>query len=197
MLDGFNKEAFALIMAKVIEKPEGFAGAWDNSGWYKSRIFVGPLADKAATVEGFAGWPSATGEGVTRALQVAKRLVGFMDEAQKLLGKSWEDTTWWGHPTVPSQLLTMVHAALQAKGGTDSTRPSPLPEVRLIARIRGINKKVEDFSEQVAESTRSAGQDLKEVWSGIMNVKRLARRLNAGSWERFDRLQKLQIWKRR
>lgn len=63
-----------------------------------------------------------------------------------------------GHPTIPAQMLTAVQLALQAKEDVQWIKPSTLPELRLIAKIKASNARVEDLSEAITQSTRGSTQ---------------------------------------
>lgn len=129
-IEGYSTEVIGLILSNVLISADQFAADWVENGWYESAVHVGPLAEKATVIEGVAGFPSITRSGNNSRKQACWRLVSFINESLLILGKTWEDTTWLGHPAVPGQLLAVVQAAMELAGIEDRQRPaSTLPEV--------------------------------------------------------------------
>lgn len=76
-VQGYSKEAMARIFACTAEGADKFAEEWIAKEWYKSKTFVGSIADDAETISQEQGWPTARTSSAT-GKRNAWRFAGFI-----------------------------------------------------------------------------------------------------------------------
>lgn len=111
--------------------------------------------------------------------RAAWRLVPFIFDVQRELGKQPTEVGWLGSPVLSVELLVAMQIALQARRVPDWENPIQRPVVDLVGRAWALGKKAKKVDTFFATDAKRATKSLKNSssWNEVLETRLLALKL--------------------